>query len=193
MEEAATQTPLVTYATIALSSGVIAASLGQWIQSYRESRGRKRDSTYLAIRVAVVLEKFAADCAHNISAFQADKKSGGRVGFESDSLPDLPPYPDNLSWPLVDPELCERVFSFRNELILLERNLATMSEIEPGAVTQLCYEYAGKVGRQAWYLAKSLRKHHGVRPLELGSASMHFVDDLVGEQNDSTEKTDSKQ
>jgi hypothetical protein len=52
---------------LALSTGIVTALLSQafsWvIDTWKEKRATHRDASYLAVRLAVIMESYATDCA----------------------------------------------------------------------------------------------------------------------------------
>jgi|SRR6266851_4312275 len=99
---AATQTVLSIsdILTLAFSTGVITALLNNllgWLRDWKKDHtSTKRDPRYSAMRIAVILEKFAIECANVISDNDLYKKAEGHAGAAHGTLPPLSPHsPDD--------------------------------------------------------------------------------------------------
>lgn len=153
----------------ALGTGVVTALannlLGWWRDWKKEGITTIRDARYLAMRVAVTLDRFAIECAKSISDNSMFSSSGGHAGNAHGTLPSLEEYPTDADWKALDPSLSARALSLRNELYLSEGQIAFWWEIEPGdqgIMMNACDGQAGKCGYRAWQLAADMRRHYGL-------------------------------
>lgn len=152
---------------IAGTAGVSAAIVTQVLVWGRESFGTWRRKTanaaYLAIRIAVVLEGFAAICSEVVSEIRNFESSRGIVGSATKDLPQLAPYPvDDESWRAIDLELVEEVLSLPNKIPASQRGIDFAGEVgcEDDISQRKCLEEACQLGLEALRLAKRLRKRY---------------------------------
>jgi hypothetical protein len=119
---------------VALSTGIFAAIITsglQWLREWRTERTHKaRDAAYSAMRVAVILERFAIDCANIISDNHLHSSSGGHAGSAHVELPHLIDYPADTDWKALDAFLAMRALSLRNDILLSEGVLNFHAKIE---------------------------------------------------------------
>ena len=80
----------------------------------------RRDARYLAHRVAIILEKFALDCARVIE----DNRSQDDARPRHLALPVLGTFPDDADWKAIAPVLLDRVISMPNEQALAEQTIS---------------------------------------------------------------------
>jgi hypothetical protein len=141
---------LATILTLAFSTGPLTAVFNQVISWWREKRHEQqmttRDARYLKIRLAVMLERFAIDCAEAIAAQDMYSQSYGHAGAAHGTLPDLPPYPDETDWKILEPEFLARALTFRNELPISDRLIAFWADIDPECIPAACNDQCGKWG-----------------------------------------------
>ena len=148
-------------ARFALTTGLVTALFNQgigWFRDWRkESTVTIRDATYAAMRIAVLLEAFAMECASLIEENAFAEKSGGP---STQKLPSLSEYPTDIDWKSLDSSLAAQSLSIRNELRLSVRTIAFWSGEEPAEIPSVCSNQAGKCGYRAWQLATALRRHY---------------------------------
>jgi hypothetical protein len=86
---------------ISASSSVLTASIGWGLNHVFVNRvAHKRDARYLAQRLAIILEKFAVDCADIIADNELVNSSEGAAGKRHLVLPILRPFPAEADWKL---------------------------------------------------------------------------------------------
>jgi len=150
--------------TLAFSTGLLTAVFNQLIGWSREARherlGTERDARYLAIRLAVILERFTIDCAEAIAAQDMYNQSDGNAGAAHGTLPDLPPYPDEADWKALEPDYLARALTLRNELPLSDKAIAFWEDIDRDCIPGECDQQCGKCGYMAWLLAADMRQHY---------------------------------
>jgi hypothetical protein len=153
-----------TIVTTALSTGLATAILNQGIGWWRDSRKdnvvTEREARYLAVRLAVLLEGFALDCADAIADKELHDSSEGHAGRRHGTIPELAAYPDG-DWRALTPNLMGRCLSLRNELKLSDGHIAFWEDIgERDSIPQEAVQQTGKCGYRAWLLATDLRKEY---------------------------------
>jgi hypothetical protein len=160
---------------LALSTGIVTAVLSQllgWVIDYRkEQRTTHRDASYLALRLAVIMESYATDCAEAISDNDLFDSSEGHAGKQHAVLPKLAEYPPEIEWRSVDASLASRILSFRSEIVLADRSVAFWWEVGPENAGTECDSQTGKCGYRAWRLASDLRTRYSLPPLNISEHS----------------------
>jgi hypothetical protein len=156
---------------LALTTGIVtsAMSLGVgWLQeSRREKAKTERDARYLALRLAVIFEKFAIYCADVIYDNGLADTSGGHAGTQHTRLPDLEGFPDDADWKALDGTLAGRALTFRVELLLSGKMLAELWVFsDPDEIAVECNEQAGLHGMRAWEIAHDLRARYLLSPFD---------------------------
>ena len=148
-------------AALAAFAGALSAPLFAFFQHSWE---HKRNRRSLAIRLAVVLEKFAEDCASNIDDERLYLESKGLFGSLCDGIPELMPYPSDADWKLLNPNLLDRVLSFEPDLLSSEQQILFFDKAcgPPDHDTRI--EECCRCGNLAWELATELRHRHGFVP-----------------------------
>lgn len=146
--------------------GVIVGALVPWLQASLESRRtRERDAQYLAIRVACILDKFVEDCA----AVAEDEGQENQQGITeaTTKTPDVP-YPQDVDWRSIDPELMYSLLSFQNEVRAAEAATAAAWDWED--VPEFTHyfetrsEQYGECGLKAAKLGQELRRIYSIPP-----------------------------
>ncbi|MGB5086083.1 MAG: hypothetical protein WBO09_16120 [Methylocystis silviterrae] len=187
---------LSTILTLSFSTGFMTAVFTQAIGWVREARHEKlaagRDARYLAIRLAVILERFAINCAENIVAQDMYRESGGHAGIRHSTLPDLPPYPDEADWKALEPDFLARALTFRNELPLADKAIAFWEEIERDCIPQECDQQCGKCGYIAWVLAGDMRRHYNLGAFDPKQASWDIVNTLKPLHDEALERASER-
>jgi hypothetical protein len=137
-----------------LATAILTLTWGWWTKRSEN----KRNAAYLAIRLVVILERFAIDSNALITDQTLYDQSGGEYGANAHTLPDLETFPEEQSWITLQPTLLARVLTFPNELRL--SNLAVASWTGSEDVIQEALNQCGKLGYRAWALAHDLRTQY---------------------------------
>lgn len=147
---------------VAATTGVLTTLLNQGVGLLREwwiNKNRKKsEATYLAMRLAVILEEFAVKCAYTMQHGEADYKEGA-VEF-SYNLPTLAPYPQESDWKSLDHKLAAQIMSFPNEISAAEMSCEFQRRHEGylfGSSDETIV-----AGAKACRLAQSLRKKYSL-------------------------------
>jgi hypothetical protein len=159
------------------TTGVCTAVLTQILSELRELRSnknrKKSEATYLAIRLAVILEGFVVECIHRAWHDDSELAEGGmQLDY---NLPKLACYPQDTSdWKSFhdrDPELAGKVLSFPNEIMAAEMSCRFEGEREGNRIASA--DETIVAGINAWTLAQALRKK-----FQLGVITIEHVDFL---------------
>jgi hypothetical protein len=163
---------------ISVSSSVLAASFGWGLNHYFVHRaGLKRDARYLAQRLALILERYATDCAKFISDNDLHDRSGGSAGQRHLALPAMGAFPAEADWKALDPNLMDRVLSMENELVLADQKILFWWDVvgdEDSMQTEADHQ-AGQCGLKAWSLAGELRGFYRIPASTLPTTGWDFV------------------
>jgi hypothetical protein len=142
-----------------VGAGIGAAS-AQWL---RDSRHRKRQAAYMAMRLAVVLEAYAISCSLLIVTNETAEPPPDRDFGGSAALPELPPYPDDDDgWRAVDRKLAGRCLSLRNRIRESQTFIGWTIEFNDYDLKEEVYKQVADRGLEAWQLANEMRSKHGV-------------------------------
>jgi hypothetical protein len=153
----------------AATTGIITALLTQIFSIGRDLWAthvkRKSEASYLALRLATILEGYAYDCASFIGD-NADAPEGPDDEFPKwkVKLPTLPPFPEEKEgWHSIDLRLAARVLDVRNHPAGSQGVIDATNRFEslPDLGDELD-EHAGARGQEAWALAKDLRSCYGL-------------------------------
>lgn len=166
-------------------AGVAAGVAVQVIQTVREWRKdtkvAEQHGTYLAIRIAVVLEAFALACAYAIEQNRLHDEHNGEMGKRTTTLPDLGVYPTDGDWKSLQASLMSRALTLRNELSTCDRAVHFYYDLgEEEQALGVFNHHAGRLGYRGWILASELRTRYAVQaPANEG---WDFVEVLVDAQ-----------
>lgn len=176
-------------AKLALSAGVATAAFNQsvsWLRDWhKDRRGRKLDAQYSALRLAVILEAFALECATQLAEYDMYETSGANAGTLHTTLPKLKSYPEDLDWRLLDTELAARALTLPVEISFGEQGIAFMFEAtsDPDSVAQECAEKTAVYGLRAWKLAAALRSRYGFPAFERTHSGWDAIEFMTKQQN----------
>ena len=172
------------FLAVIFGSGVVATAVTIGAEWIREERTEKRDLRYLAMRVAVILEKFAIDCSNLVVENEAYDTSDGEAGSFSSKLPDLPPFPTDADWKSVDPVLASRVLSLQNEVYLTQFSVSDVWGVhEPDEIGKIVNGQAGKCGAKAFGLAHALRTAANLPAADLSAPGVATVESRLQKTN----------
>lgn len=171
-----------TILTLVFGTGLATAIFNQSIAWWRDARHERlattRDARYLAIRLAVMLERFAIDCAEAVVAQDMYNDSEGHAGALHGTLPDLPLFPDEADWKTLAPDFLARALTLRNELPLSDKAIAFWEDVDRTCIPRACDLQCGKCGYMAWVLAADLRHHYNLGTFDPKLTSWDIVKTL---------------
>jgi hypothetical protein len=157
-----------TLAKSALGAGFGTAAMTGILSVYRDTRHRKSQAAYMAMRLAVTLEAYAYACSEFI-AENATMQAPPDQEFPdwNTSLPELSAYPDDPDgWRAIDRKLAGRSLNFRNRILGSQGLIGTTWEYATDDLEDTLSEQAAARGLEAWELASTLRSKHGVEQAE---------------------------
>ncbi|MFI5022840.1 MAG: hypothetical protein ACHQRJ_14470 [Alphaproteobacteria bacterium] len=162
---------------VALTSGVLASGINLIWQHFSRRESYRRDARYLAQRLAVILEKFAIDCADIIAGNELHRTSDGHAGVRRLALPTLAAFPADADWKAVDSALAGRAVALPNEIALADHKILFWWDVvgDEDCMETEADQQAGMCGYRAWNLAADLRMRHGVPASDLTDRAWDFV------------------
>ena len=148
---------------LVLGTGFVTTFINQaaewFFRSRREEKNKKQEATYLALKVAVILEAFVIDCANKAATAENQGMPGSRA--ELLPLPDLQPYPETESWRLIPSDLSTRILSFPNIKELKQQEMdAHWFEGDPEDRRRIMVSFLAETGMHAWNIAVDTRKEY---------------------------------
>ena len=152
-----------------VGAGVGTAAVTGLISIYREHRHKKAQAAYMAMRLAVELEAFAADCS-NLIASNSIAEQGPDQQFPdwNTEMPEIAPYPDDPEgWRAIDRKLAGRCLNFRNKIVGSRSAIAATVELSIDDLENELNEHIAARGLEAWQLAAALRRRHSVEDADV--------------------------
>jgi hypothetical protein len=181
---------------IAVSSSLL-TTFGSWgLNHFFVHRAAlKRDARYVAQRVAIILEKFAVDCADVIIDNDIHSESGGHAGKRHLGLPALGLLPADADWKALPPNLVDRVLSMPNELALATKAILFWWNVvgDEECMETETDQRAGTCGLRAWLLASELRKQYKIPASSLTEVGWDFVAELRTQDEAARKKAESNE
>lgn len=148
-----------------LGLGVVAAvftALSNWISTWFFTyRPQQKSADYDAVRLSVILERFAYECANIISDQANWYASDQRVGGIASRLPPLN-FPDEVVWKNLDIELLDRLLRFANDIERANGIICGEADhLQPELdVPVEARQQAGLMGYRAHLLARDLQSKY---------------------------------
>lgn len=161
---------------IAVASGVLGAALTQCLVWIREALTSRRSRHYSALRLALMCEHYALDCASDVELRTGHHEEGNSILPAGMKLPRLPDFPTDIEFRSLPAALVEPVFSLAAEVRFSESSLSHISQHLDGE--ELVDEYlavVAKRGIQAWELGKTIRKGAGLSEAVLNLGDWDFM------------------
>jgi hypothetical protein len=168
-----------------IGTGVVAAVLTQlfaWVKEH--SRDRKKleiDRRYMALQVAVALERFSIDCAMRISDIDQSLDEfyqGGRVTPDVYGIPSLV-LPNSDDWRWISTELASEVLSLSPHNQFSDGAIRFASDvIDSHSAAEEAQLQLGLRGYDSWNLAQRVRANYGIAAGNYDLNSWDFVKTL---------------
>lgn len=147
-----------------LGTGVVSGCATIAVDYIRSRSSRKRNRTYLCIRIATALESYAVNCAELLEAAAAHY--GQTKTPLIISLPDPPVYPEDVDWHSVDPKIAYRVMSFLNEREAQAADARYVNHFEGNPFGTA--DAVQATGKRAYELANVMRGIARLQPPDFG-------------------------
>lgn len=169
----------VGFGQLVLTSSVIAALVGtlatQATTWLREGRSSKRETDYLALRLATVFERYSEEAADFLGGLQ-DFTTGMEKGV-SVELPVLRPLPDEEErWRDLDVRLTSRALGFEEYRRSRQGGIdQTWRHGGPHDAIETARAYSTILGRVAFELAADLRASHRLPAFDTASSWPLFL------------------
>jgi len=154
-----------------LGSGLAAALLSQtliwWKESRREKQTADRDRRFFALKLAIVLERYAIECAMRVGFVHEHVSHYDIHEPLSDPLPGIPPLelPDSSEWRWIDSALSSQVLSLAPRLKYCDGSVE--ASFHYGDFHQGCGELIKQlraIGFETLTLASTIRTKYGLDP-----------------------------
>jgi hypothetical protein len=133
-----------------------------------EKRQRAAHATYLAMRIAVLLDAFEAACSELINSnASAQRYPDERLPEWDIHLPELPPYPeDTEGWVSLDRALASRCLELRSQICARQKVIDATREYDDESLGEMVAKEAADLGLEASRLASGLRRKYRLCPAE---------------------------
>lgn len=172
-----------------LGSGLAAALFSQavvwWKESARDQRNADRDQRFIALQLAVVLERYAIECAMRIGEIDQKLDESYIYGAQSAALPGMPPLelPNAVEWRWIDSAVTSDVLSLTPRIKFGEGSIAATFDFgnwHDGA--EEIKRQLLLIGRDAWDLACKVRAKYKLPVQTYPMGDWDFVKALQGTQ-----------
>jgi hypothetical protein len=147
----------------ALSAGLGSAMVQGIFSLVGERRRKNAHATYLAMRIAVLLDAFGLACSDLIiSNSNAEHRPDQEFPDWDIHLPEMPPYPEDIEgWVSLDRGLASRCLRLRSKIRACQSVIDATREYTEHELEEAVAEQSAALGLEAWRLAKDL--HHKYR------------------------------
>lgn len=147
-----------------LGASIGSAVLTSMFTLWRERGKRAQDATYLAMRLAVILEAFASACAdlimQNRSAPHFPEEQFPRWNVR---LPSLEAFPeDGEGWKALGANEASDCLNLSSRIAGSQAIISSVAEHQEEEMERVVREQAWERGLEAWNLARRLRSSHGL-------------------------------
>lgn len=156
------QLVLLTAGVTTVGTGLV-TWIGHRITVARDTQEeRDRQGTYLAVRVATVLDPFVMGCVNVVN----DQGSYDQQGLlEPEHSPPGLDLPQDVDWKSIDPHLMDRILTLPNDIASAEKTISFVGDMQAGPpdydewFDERRYQWAG-IGLKALDLARDLRDRY---------------------------------
>ena len=152
---------VVVWAVLGSSVG---AAVGNFsLTGFRAWRKQLRDTRYLAMKTAFILERYAIECADAVSNHDLALQSSGHAGKVVTAVIELSELPKEEGFEHLDPKLLNSILEISARVLLAQREASVMSEVaEYEDAQQVAFNRTAELGFAAIELASALRSAHKV-------------------------------
>jgi len=159
---------------------VLATTANYVLKFVDERRGRKSKGRIEALRIAVALERYAAECADVVGNQEAWVQGAPFARPPSTQIPSAPKLPE-VDWQTLPVATSSRMIALENELFLVTASLSELALIDADAAVERARWFSGKYGLRALETAERLRVDFALMPLDLTSVEWDFREQLRAE------------
>ncbi|WP_242186133.1 hypothetical protein [Sphingomonas sp. CARO-RG-8B-R24-01] len=173
-------------ATLALTSSLFSTALGQGVTWYRERRVTMRETSYLAVRIATVFERYARETTDRVSDNDEWIASEHASGNWSTQVPTLGQLPDEKErWRDLDVRLTTRVLDFtpHRDVVQLKIDDA-YDKLDGEDATAILRAETLRLGARAFSLGEDLRKGYSIPRLGDAYWQTYLSDEVNALAND---------
>lgn len=168
------------FLTSTVVATVIATCANYCLKLWDERRARRDQGTMEALRLAVVLERYAADCAEIVGNSEAWHHGNQLAHAPATAIPVAPLLP-GVDWKCLPVEVASKVIALDNEIYLVRGSLNELSYIDEEATYSRTRQFAGKYGSKALDIAEALRRQFKLPDLDLQTVEWDFREQLRAE------------
>jgi hypothetical protein len=168
------------FSTSTVVATVIATSANYLLKLLDERRARRRKGTIEALRIAVSLERYAAECADIVANQEAWKQDAPFARPPTAQIPAAPKLPE-VDWQTLSVTISSRIIALENEVFLVTASLSELALIDADAAAERARWFAGKYGLRSLEAAERLRIDFALSPLDLTSVEWDFREQLRAE------------
>ncbi len=152
---------------IALGAGFASAVFNRIAAWWDRKKNDKQSATYLALRLSVLLEAFAIECADTIIDIEFSRGYANEDMFHKYRLPNLAIYPDGEEWRVLSAELAAKALTFTNEVMLGRQCLSGADATYDLHANDVQHHrdrlnIIAERGLGAWTIASALRGRYGL-------------------------------
>ena len=157
-----------TIGKTAFGAGVGTALVQGGLSIYQDHKRRVAHAGYLAMRLAVMLEQYGAECSEFIGENSNPPHRPGEEFPEWNvSLPTLAPFPvDDDGWRALDQKLAAQILNLPNRIRTSQGLIGSTLEYSPDEAGEVLQIEAADRGLEAWGAATLLRRRHRIEPAE---------------------------
>lgn len=168
------------FLTSTVIATVIATSANYLLKLADERRSRRAKGRIEALRIAVSLERYAAECADIVGNHEAWIHGAMFARAPASQIPAAPKLPE-VDWQTLPVRTSSSLISLENEVFLVTASLSELALIDVEAAAERARWFAGKYGLRALETAERLRTSFKLGSLDLTSVEWDFREQLRAE------------
>lgn len=171
---------------VMLGSGLAAAVCSQaivwWKEQSRDAEKAERERQFIALQLAIALERYAIECAMRISEIGQGIEDSYQTGSFASAIPGMPnlELPNAIEWRWISTDLSSEVLSLAPRIRFCEGSIRFTLDVagaHDGATE--CQRQLGLIGHEAWMLAGRVREQHKISSQSYALGKWNFVDSLM--------------
>lgn len=137
------------------------------VSYFNDRRTRNRQASYLALRLAVILEAYASACSDLLEKNQnAQWRPDEQFPDWDLRIPEVPEFPDEAEgWRSLELDLAQRALSLKNIRHFSQGSVHAILEFQDAddAIKEITH-FTAEIGLESWNIADSLRQKYGINP-----------------------------